>query len=314
MKKIRSGKIGILLSVVILTSFLFSSTVLAKKRGYLGVSIRSLEKEIKKEMGIYHGVVIEKVTKDSPADKAGFQEDDILLTFNGKKIRRPNDLVYMVYKLEPETEVDATILRNKEKKELHVVIGEMVQKLRSYTRHSNGPIIRMFGSDHGYLGVVMEDMNADLATYFGVKEGEGALIVDVEEGSPAEDVGMKAGDVIQRIENEEIASSSDVCEIISQTDEGDKIKLEVLRHNRKQYFEVEIGERSFDDETVFLKKSKDLDGLNRMKMHIFSPDEYFDDEDFIWEGEIDREMNEIDCHEDLHSSKSCQIVEEVIKI
>jgi len=314
MKKFSCVSVRVFLMVLILMSITFSSKALAEKRGYLGVIIESLSKDVKKEMGIYHGVVIKKVTEDSPAEKAGFKEDDILLTFDGEKIKKISDLVNVVQNAKIDTKVKATVLRDKSEKELIVTVGEISHKYRTITLHSDGHSLKLIKEGGGYLGVVMQEMNADLAGYFGVQEGHGALVVDVKEESPAAAVGMKAGDVILKIENEIIESPADVCDIISQTDEGDKVKIDVMRHMKKQAFAVEIAERSMDHETIILKKLKEHDGMKKMKMHIFSPDEDFDTEDFIWKGETLHEIDEHEFRDDMHIEKTCKIMHECLTI
>lgn len=314
MKKMSNRVIMVVLLAAFLLTVMVSDDVFAEKKGYLGVTIGTLSRDVKRELGLYHGVVIKKVTENSPAEAAGFLEDDILLTFNGEKVRRPSDLVYAVRDMDPNTKVKATILRDKAEKELNVVVGKSKERPRTFTIHSGGHAIRLIGEGHGYLGVVMQDLNADLASYFGVKEGEGTLLVDVKEESPAGGAGIKAGDVILKIENEEIHSSADVYEIMAQTEAGDKIKIDVMRHSKRQTFEVELAERSMERDTIFLNKFKDLDGLRRMKMHIFSPDEQWDTEDFLLEGGIDHHFDDYECGEDLHFNKSCNLIHECSSI
>ncbi|MCH9024083.1 MAG: PDZ domain-containing protein, partial [candidate division Zixibacteria bacterium] len=70
----------------------------------------------------------------------------------------------------------------------------------------------------------------------------GVLITEVSEDSPAEKAGLKAGDVIIAIGDEEISDYSDVKEIVSESDEGDKLTFTILRNKRQQKIEVEVAE------------------------------------------------------------------------
>lgn len=95
----------------------------------------------------------------------------------------------------------------------------------------------------GYLGVQLRELNEDLAPYFGVKPGEGALVMDVDEDSPAEKAGFKSGYVITKIDAEEISGPDDVVEIISDFEEDDEAELTIVRRNKKQTVKVTFEER-----------------------------------------------------------------------
>ena len=149
------------------------------RKGYLGVSIERLSILEKRELGLSHGILVSDVVKKSPADKAGILEDDILLYFAGKKIRKPADLTERVRETAPKTEVKVTLFRNGKRMDLNVTIG----RLRNRYGLGGNTLIWSVGS--GYLGVRMHEMNDDLAAYFGIKEDEGVLVLSVVEESPA---------------------------------------------------------------------------------------------------------------------------------
>jgi len=109
-------------------------------------------------------------------------------------------------------------------------------------RGDDGNITVLTGN-RGYLGIEMRDMDEDLAGYFGVKAEEGVLVLEVVEDSPAEAVGMKAGDVILSIDGEEVGEAQDVYDILHDFEPGEEIEIAVMRHKRKQSFKVELDER-----------------------------------------------------------------------
>ena len=97
----------------------------------------------------------------------------------------------------------------------------------------------------GYIGVQLTDLTDQLSNYFGITNGNGVLITEVNEDSPAKKAGLMAGDVITGIDGEEVTSYGDVKEIVSGSDEGDKLKFTIMRNKKEQLIEVTVAE---DDE------------------------------------------------------------------
>lgn len=222
-------------------NMLFSAEKNLAKKGYLGVSVRELDRHLKKELEADFGVVITSIEYDSPADEYGLMEDDVIQRVNDIKIRRPSTLTRIIRKLEPGEKVKIVVIRDGREKTIAVEIGRL-KSSKSYA-FSVGPNVLKWYGGGGYLGVQLQELNKDLAPYFGVKENEGALILEVEEDSPAEDVDLKAGDVILKVDGESISDPEDVQDIISELEEDDKIEIEIIRQNRKKTVEVTLAKR-----------------------------------------------------------------------
>lgn len=95
----------------------------------------------------------------------------------------------------------------------------------------------------GWLGVTIQDLKGELAKYYGLKSGEGALVVDVIPGDPADQAGIKPKDIIAEVNGKKIKSSRDLTTIIAGIGVGEKAKVTVLRNKKKKTFTVEIGKR-----------------------------------------------------------------------
>ena len=80
----------------------------------------------------------------------------------------------------------------------------------------------------------VEDLNEQLGEYFGVEDGEGALIAELDEDGSAYEAGLRAGDVITEMDEERIEDKGDVAELLADKDEGDEVKIEVLRKGSKK--------------------------------------------------------------------------------
>ena len=94
----------------------------------------------------------------------------------------------------------------------------------------------------GWLGVVIQSVTPDLAKSFGLKEGKGALVADVDEKGPAAEAGIEQGDVIVEFDGKEISEMNSLPRIVAQTPIGKKVKVVVLRNGAKKEVTVKIGE------------------------------------------------------------------------
>jgi len=199
-----------------------------------------LTTSLKKELNAEQGVVVSCVEEDSPADDAGIMEEDVILEVDGKKVKTPATLSRVVRKIKPGTEVKIVLLRDGKQESLKVKIGKIKRQHSCSIIKFGDPFI--FSNCSPFIGVALQELNKDLAEYFGVKYNEGALIIEIVDDSPAEKSGLKAGDVIIKVEDDDIAEPADVKELVAQFEEGDEIAIEVLRHKKKKVFKVVLEE------------------------------------------------------------------------
>ena len=94
----------------------------------------------------------------------------------------------------------------------------------------------------GRLGVRLQDVTADLAQSFGLDRAHGALVAQVEHGSPAEAAGLQGGDIILRYGDREVESSKDLPGMVGATQPGKSVKMEVWRKGGRRTLEVKVGE------------------------------------------------------------------------
>jgi hypothetical protein len=97
----------------------------------------------------------------------------------------------------------------------------------------------MIGGGRGRLGVRIETLNPGLGDYFGVKDGKGVLVVEVLKDTPAERAGMKAGDVIVRLDDRDVNDSDDLVRAIRSSKDG-KVTIDVVRHSAPRTLEAQL--------------------------------------------------------------------------
>jgi len=94
----------------------------------------------------------------------------------------------------------------------------------------------------GWLGVVVQTVTPELAESFGIEQGKGALVADVEQGSPAGNAGIKRGDIITAFDGKEIKEMNELPLIVAQTAVGKQVEVTIVREGKKITQKVTIGE------------------------------------------------------------------------
>jgi serine protease Do len=235
----------------------FVTTEIKKKgkveRGWLGVRIWKNEDE---------QVEITEVEKDSPAELADLKEGDIVLQFDGEDVYDEEMLAKMIRQRKPGEAVTLKIERKGKTQDVRVKLGEFTEEdvWKDFERKfphlfrtrpdrdierkepSRPEVLRRSFGERKYIGIYIRELNEELSEYFGVDEGTGLLIEKIEEGGPAEEAGLRVGDVIVRADGERLESTQELSELIQDKKEGDKVKIEFIRDKKKRSVEVEVKE------------------------------------------------------------------------
>ncbi len=237
------------------------------KRGWLGVYIQDVTKEIKEAMDLKsgRGVLVRDVVDDSPADEAGVKREDVILFFDGKELDDSDELFKVVRKKSAGDAVDLLILRDGQEKSISVILGKTPKDDLHVLEYSPGD--RKFktysygfsGLSGGRIGVKVQDLSQQLGEYFGVEHAEGALITEALEDGPAYKAGLRAGDVIVEVDGERIDDVDELRDEISDKEEDDQAEIKVIRDHQPKTFTVEVEE---GEEWSF----GDLKGLDKLKV------------------------------------------------
>ncbi|PKK83604.1 MAG: hypothetical protein CVT49_07560 [candidate division Zixibacteria bacterium HGW-Zixibacteria-1] len=251
---------------------------------WMGIYTQTVDPDLKEAFNLDsdHGVVVKMVVPDSPADRAGLKQGDIILMLDDQKLVDADDLVVYVQNRRPGDKVNVEVNRQGVAKTIEVQLGQRdnYSDDRDYLFNSPNPAPHSFSRTYkfydskyadSYIGVTLQSLNAQLGEYFGVADGKGALITEVMPDSPAGKAGLKAGDVVVAVDGGAIGDPSDVQKAVTAKNEGDKIEVKVIRdRGEKQFaFEVEKSPDTFqpfgnfwvpdnDEDMIFLPRMKGL--------------------------------------------------------
>jgi len=231
----------------------------ASKSAWLGVYTQSVDKDIADafDVDVDHGAIINDVIADSPAEKAGLKDGDVIISFNGQKVWDQNDLTDFIDDADAGSKATIGVIRDGKEMTVKVELtsrpeGSEESDWNDETPHGvlfNGPKnSRMFSwGGGGYVGVQLADLTEQLANYFGVTGGQGVLITEVSKDSPAEKAGLHAGDVITSIDNDKVSEYGEVKEIVSGSKPGNKLSFSIVRDKKEQKLDVEVVKGKNDE-------------------------------------------------------------------
>lgn len=244
------GKTMIIAALLVATLGLWAVADSSKNSddAWLGVYSQTVDDNLAEgfDLDIDYGAIVNYVYDDSPADKAGLRDGDVIIEVNGRKMSGSDDLIDAIEDTGVDHELTLTIMRDGTKETLKAVLEPRPSKRERVVhinRKGHAPVvIDIPHFSRVYLGVRMIDLSRQLGEYFGVERGNGALITEVEQDSPADKAGMKAGDVMIRIGDERIFDRSDVRHVLEDKAAGDLVEVVVVRDGQEKSLSVELAE------------------------------------------------------------------------
>jgi serine protease Do len=233
--------------------------------GYLGVFLRDIQPEDVTKLGLSseRGVFLAEIAEESPAEKAGLKEGDVITQYQSLPVLSVRQFQRMVADTPPGRHVEIGLYRDGKEMSLNVEIGSnkiagpvmrkfdmpvpapgerkwlyrfpegMAEGLHEYVPGFMGGMLGK-GPVLGIEGAAMTDQMAD---FMGIKESEGVLVTAVMDDSPAEAAGLRAGDLITAVNGKKVADPGDLRDSLK---EG-TLKLDLVRNKQGITLDVEIA-------------------------------------------------------------------------
>ena len=210
-------------------------------RGRIGVVIQPVTKELAESFGLPKpvGALVSSVEKGSPAEKAGIEAGDVILKFDGKAVNASDDLPRLVGGTKPGTKAAVQLMRAKSTRDVTVVVGEMPDDTRNAQRQQRRgqPGAKPPAESVSRLGMTLAEPTAQQREQLNIAGG--VLVEDVAQGA-ASRAGIRRGDIIVAINNQEIKSLEQFGQLLSQTEKGRIVALLVRRGTNALYIPLRV--------------------------------------------------------------------------
>ena len=221
--------------------------------GWLGIAVAEVTAEKVKELKLpaERGVLLSEVEANGPAAKAGLKTNDVITQVNGQPVEGTMQFRRMIREIPPGRTVQLTIWRDARAQSVSVQLGNLRERFEGRGR--------AFGPKGGFefrfdmpeisgrllgrgpmLGIEAEDLSGQLGAYFGVPEGEGVLVREVRPGTPAERAGLKAGDVITKLDGERVRTVSELRQKMREKREKKTVSVSVIRKGAEMSLNLEV--------------------------------------------------------------------------
>ena len=209
--------------------------------GWLGLTIDEVSQQKAQELKLpgTYGVLVTDVGSDSPAGKAGLKNGDVITDYDGQRVEGVIEFRRFVQETPPGRTAKLTVWRDARSQTISVEVGKNPSPNQEYPfqnmfrRFGNlGPNAFPFGATlpaTPLLGITGQDLAGQLGKYFGAPDGEGVLITNVENNSPAAKAGLEAGDVITKVDGNRVRTLAELRGLLRAKRQAASVTLSLMR-------------------------------------------------------------------------------------
>ncbi len=198
-------------------------------RGWLGVMIQPVDDDIAKSLNLEaaSGALVAKVLPDSPAAASGIEVGDVIVRFDGKEVAKSTDLPSLVADTEVGKEVGIVVIRDGKRKKITVTVAKLADEVAE---------ARPVEADE--LGLSVQDLSPEIARELGVDaDARGVVVSSVTPGSPAEEAGVRPGDLIEMVGNKSVTNVADFRRQLADRAKNESV-LVLVRRGDQTLFRV----------------------------------------------------------------------------
>ncbi|HUT72318.1 MAG TPA: DegQ family serine endoprotease [Desulfatiglandales bacterium] len=203
-------------------------------RGWLGVVIQNVTPELKDKLKLSteKGALVADVVAGGPAEKAGIERGDVIVTFDEKDISESDDLPYVVASTPVGKTVTMEVIRKGQRESIQAEIGELEEEEKPQVASEARP----------NLGLTVREITPELARNFGLSETSGVVIVQVQANSPAQEAGLAPGDMILEIDQVEMKGLEQFNKMTEGYKAGDTILFLIKRRGSTLFLTLTVAE------------------------------------------------------------------------
>ena len=202
-------------------------------RGWLGVYIQPVTKELAEKFKLEgtDGVLVADVVKDGPADKAGIQRGDVIVEFEGKPLKDWHSLPRLVAETAVGKEVKLKVMREGRSRPLTAIVGELKDEQPEVAQAEEPAKVQ--------LGLTLQKLTPELAQQLGIpKARKGLVVTGVQNGGPAEEAGLRRGDVILEAAQKPVDSLDQFARLAGKLKPGEGLLLLIQRQEATLFMVV----------------------------------------------------------------------------
>ena len=213
-------------------------------RAYLGVSMFDVDAELAKKLDVplNGGVVVDLVSEGSPAGEAGLQEKDVIVTFDGQKIRATADLQELVERSAADSQHELKILRDGKSQTVRILLKAMPEDFETAMMESRLRGDRAISSEFYHdepLGLMVKNLTKAFAEQLGYEGLSGALIVDVQHDLIAAQAGLREGMLITRVGDKQVKNVAEFRAAMEKESLEKGVALEVQTRRGSKVFKLQ---------------------------------------------------------------------------
>ena len=203
-------------------------------RSRVGVQVGAVRLQAIDELGLKEktGALVSSIEEGGPAEKAGVEIGDVILSWNGQPVKNSDELVRMVTRTKPGATVPVRIIRDKKERSLNITVEELdLEAENNNTRRpSSSERTSVEPEQNKGFGMTLENVTADVSRRLRLQDTtRGAVITDVDEGSPAQEDGLQAGDIIVRVGSTPVTSAVEAQRELNRVPAGGTALLRIIR-------------------------------------------------------------------------------------
>jgi serine protease Do len=206
-------------------------------RGRIGIELKDVAPGDVKALNLKsrEGALVSSVIEDSAAEKAGVEDGDVILSFNGKPIHRSDDLVSMVTSTKPGTTVPLRVVRKGAERSVNITVDELDYNQENQAKPRERAVAPP--DDHETsrgFGLELQNITPDLARRFQLKDTHGAIVSDVDVDGSAAGI-LFPRDVIVEIGSAAITTAADASRELGRVPSGGTVTMRVMREGRRRF-------------------------------------------------------------------------------
>ncbi len=209
-------------------------------RGYIGVEAQAISPAMSKALGLSNdaGALIAAVQPNTPAQRGGLQPGDVIRSVNGQPVKDPRELAVDVAGIQPGDQAHLDVLRDGHPQTLDLRVAQLPSEQQMAQGGSSET------PEHGSLGLALGPLSPDVASQLSLPDGtHGAVITQVQPGSPADQAGIQAGDVIVGVGTHSVNGPGQASTAIRDAERnGDSaIALRIIHDGQSAFVAVNVG-------------------------------------------------------------------------